>query len=205
MNFTSKMKNINIKYLNNEEETEEESDDTNTIKVSGNNIYFYSEITRQSILDLTLIIKELTVKLLNLINVYEVDIPCIKLHINSEGGEVFAVFSILKLIESNTIPIHSIIEGQACSAATMLSVVAEKRFITEHSYMLIHNLSSDFWGKMHELEDEMINLKELTRKIKSIYKTYSTIKKTELEKKKKKDLLLTPNVCKRHGLIDEII
>ncbi len=205
MNFTSKMKNINIKYLNNEEETEEESDDTNTIKVSGNNIYFYSEITRQSILDLTLIIKELTVKLLNLINVYEVDIPCIKLHINSEGGEVFAVFSILKLIESNTIPIHSIIEGQACSAATMLSVVAEKRFITEHSYMLIHNLSSDFWGKMHELEDEMINLKELTRKIKSIYKTYSTIKKTELEKLLKKDLLLTPNVCKRHGLIDEII
>ena len=205
MNFTSRMKNINIKYLNNEEETEEESDDTNTIKVSGNNIYFYSEITRQSILDLTLIIKELTVKLLNLINVYEVDIPCIKLHINSEGGEVFAVFSILKLIESNTIPIHSIIEGQACSAATMLSVVAEKRFITEHSYMLIHNLSSDFWGKMHELEDEMINLKELTRKIKSIYKTYSTIKKTELEKLLKKDLLLTPNVCKRHGLIDEII
>ena len=129
----------------------------------------------------------------------------IKLHINSEGGEVFAVFSILKLIENNRIPIHSIIEGQACSAATMLSIVAEKRFITEHSYMLIHNLSSGFWGKMHEIEDELKNLKALTSKIKSIYKTYSNIKSVELDKLLKKDLLLKPCICKKYGLVDEII
>ena len=197
---------IKLKYsLNDESDSDTESEESSEIKVINNNIYFYTEINTKSILELTSIIKTTTNKLLYLNIIYDIEIPCIKLHINCEGGDVFAAFSILKLIETNKIPIHTIIEGQACSAATILSIVGSKRFITEHSYMLIHNLSSNFWGKMHEIEDEMHNLKQLTSKIKSIYKQYSNIKSTELDKLLKKDLLLKPNVCKKYGFIDDII
>ena len=56
-------------------------------------------------MELTSIIKTTTNKLLYLNIIYDIEIPCIKLHIICEGGDVFAAFSILKLIETNKIPI----------------------------------------------------------------------------------------------------
>ena len=41
----------------------------------------------------------------------------------------------------------------------MISIVADERIITPHSYMLIHQLSSGCWGKFSEIEDEFNNLK----------------------------------------------
>ena len=74
----------------------------------------------------------------------------------------------------------------------------------ENSYMLIHNISSDVSGKMHELEEEMINLSELTNRLKSIYKKNSNITKTQLDKILKTDSLITSKQCLTYGLVDEI-
>ena len=73
------------------------------------------------------------------------------------------------IILNNDVPIHTIITGHACSAASILSIIGAKRYIAPNSYMLIHNISSGFWGKMHEMEDEMKNLE-------NIIKLYSKIK-----------------------------
>ena len=135
---------------------------------------------------------------------YDLDLE-LNLHINSEGGEVFAVLSILHLILNNKITINTIIEGQACSAATLLAMIGKKRSITEHSYMLIHNLSSGFWGKMHEFEDEMKNLKLLTKDIRKMYNKYTNINTRQLDQLLKKDLLLNAKICVTYGLVDEII
>ena len=105
---------------------------------------------------------------------YDTEIE-IFLHINSEGGDVFAVLSIINLIINNKIDIVSVIEGQACSAATIIYMICSSRQITQNSYMLIHNLSSGFWGKMHEMEDEMKNLTLLTNDLKKMYKKYTII------------------------------
>ena len=129
----------------------------------------------------------------------------IYLHINSGGGDVFAVLSIINLIETNKININTIIEGQACSAATILAMVGYTRQITQNSYMLIHNISSGFWGKMHEFEDEMKNLTLLTKDIKKLYKKYTNITTKQLEQLLKKDLLLDAKTCMDYGLIDEIV
>ena len=131
--------------------------------------------------------------------------PIIKLHINSEGGEVFAVSSIIHLIETNIIDIHTIIEGQACSAATLLSIVGKKRFITKNSYMLLHHISSECWGKLNELEDEIKNLNLITKNFKELYKQYSNIRSKTFDTLFKKDLLLDARTCLNYGLVDEII
>ena len=148
-----------------DEEVEKNDDENKEIKVINNDIYFYTDITKQSILDLTMIIRKLTSSLLKIKYEFNMD-PIIKLHINSEGGEVFAVSSIIHLIETNIIDIHTIIEGQACSAATLLSIVGKKRFITKNSYMLLHHISSECWGKLNELEDEIKNLNLITKNFK---------------------------------------
>ena len=195
------MSNIK-KYLL--EEEEENSELTEYIKVVDNHIYFYSDISIESILNLTEIIKNATKKLLVLNIQYDTELE-LYLHINSGGGDVFAVLSIIDLIKNNKININTIIEGQACSAATILSMVGNNRQITKHSYMLIHNISSGFWGKMHEIEDEMKNLKLLTKDIRKLYQTYSYITMKQLDQLLKKDILLNANICLKYGLVDEIV
>ena len=186
-------------------ESDENSDyEEENIKVINNDIYFYSDVTNESILELTIAIKKLTNELLIKNISYNVEIP-INLHINSDGGDVYAVLSIINLMENNKIDINTIIEGKACSAATILSLFGTNKYITRNSYMLIHNISSDFWGKMHEIEDEMKNLILLTKDVKKIYKTYSSISVKQLETLLKKDLLLDAGTCLKYGLVDDII
>ena len=72
------------------------------------------------------------------------------------GGSVFAGLSIIDTIISNPIPVVSIVEGSAASAATLISVVCSERQIRPNSFMLIHQMSSGFWGKMEEIKDEYI-------------------------------------------------
>ena len=49
------------------------------------------------------------------------------------GGYVTDAFSGVDAIIGSEIPINSIIEGYAASAATFLSVVCNRRYITKHS------------------------------------------------------------------------
>ena len=84
-------------------------------------------------------------------------------------------------------------------------MVGKNRQITKNSYMLIHNISSGFWGKMHEIEDEMKNLKLLTRDIRKMYQQYTNITMKQLDQLLKKDLLLNAKTCLNYGLIDEIV
>jgi len=183
---------------------EDEEDCEDCIKVIDNHIYFYSNVSTKSILELTQLIKKLTKDLLVLNVQYNTDVE-IWLHINSGGGDVFAILSCIHLIENNKININTIVEGQACSAATILSMIGKTRQITENSYMLIHNISSGFWGKMHEFEDEIKNLKLLTKDIRKMYTKYTSIKIKQLDQLLKKDLLLHAKICLSYGLVDEII
>ena len=174
------------------------------IKVIDNHIYFYSDVSIKSILELTEKIKKLTKELLMLNIQFNTNVE-IYIHINSGGGDVFAILSCIHLIENNKININTIVEGQSCSAATILAMVGKTRQITQNSYMLIHNISSGFWGKMHELEDEMKNLTLLTKDIRKMYNKYTNIKAKQLDQLLKKDLLLHAKTCVSYGLVDEII
>lgn len=123
------------------------------IKISSNenHIYFYASVTKSSILELNTEIKRITRNLQRMAADYNINPPPIYLHINSYGGSVFAA---IDTIQYNPIPIYTIIEGAAASAATMMSVYGKKRYITKSSHMLVHQLSSGFWGKMAEIEYE---------------------------------------------------
>ena len=64
----------------------------------------------------------------------------------------------LDLIKNLNNPVHTYVDGFAASAATLLSLSGEKRFMTKNSLMLIHQLSSGFMGKFTEIKDENDNL-----------------------------------------------
>ena len=113
--------------------------------------------------------------------------------------------SVVDVILNSKIPIHTIVEGCAASAGTIISVVGEKRFITKHSRMLIHQLSSGVWGKMEEINDHHCNSIKLMETIKSIYAEHAKFSPKKLKKILKKDIWLNAEECLKYGLVDKII
>ena len=174
------------------------------IKRDGNNIYLYSAITKPKMLELILMLKNVEKDNIKLAFEKQIDPPKIYLHINSYGGSIFAAFSLIDAIDKCSIPVVSIIEGCAASAATMISIACDERKITSHSFMLIHELRSGVWGKYSEIEEEYNNLKKLMKMIKELYKKNTKIKMKELDKCLKKDIWWNSEDCLKFGLVDEI-
>jgi ATP-dependent Clp endopeptidase proteolytic subunit ClpP len=169
-----------------------------------NHVYFYSEVSRESIFELNMLLKEVEEENIITANKLNIDPIPIYLHINSYGGSVFAGFAAIDMIVSCKVPVYTIIEGCAASAATMMSIVGAKRYIRPNSYMLVHQLSSGCWGKMNEIEDEYENLKELMKNIKRIYEKHAKIPKKDLSDVLKHDLWWNPEKCMSYGLVDEL-
>ena len=135
----------------------------------------------------------------------DIDPPTLKVLINSGGGSITAGISSMDTILRCKVPVHTYVDGFCASAATFLSVVATKRFISRNSYMLIHQLSSQFWGKYSELEDEKQNLDLMMDTIRNTYKEYTKVPTEQIDEILKHDLFWDAETCKSLGLVDEII
>ena len=178
--------------------------DNQKITKVNNHIYFYSEVTRNSIFALTTLIREVEQDNLALANTLCIDPIPIYLHISSFGGSVFAAFTAIDIIMACQVDIITIIDGASASAGTLMSVVGKKRYIRPNAYMLVHQLSAGSWGKMSQLEDDFTNNKRLMEQIKTIYKEHSRIPKKELNEILKHDLWWDADTCLKYGLVDEL-
>ena len=180
--------------------------DEKHISVHENKIYYYSGVNRNSASELNKKIGELESKSLTLCNNLDLEQPpTLKIFINSGGGSVVSGISSMDTILRTKVPIHTYVDGFAASAATFLSVVGSKRFMSRNSYMLIHQLSSQLWGKYSEIEDEKKNLDLMMETIKNVYREYTRVPMDKIDEILKHDLLWDAKQCLEYGLIDEII
>ena len=177
-----------------------------------NHIYFYDNVNEKNILTLVKCIKNLNIKLLSLKSEFDLKYNTkldlhIYLHINSCGGNITDALIGVDCIKNSKIPIVSIVEGYAASAATFLSMVCHKRQITSNSCMLIHQLSSATCGTYEQMNDDHANNELLQNKIRQLYIKYSYGKLTnkKLDTILKHDLMWDANKCIQNGLVDDII
>ena len=175
------------------------------ISVHENKIYYYAGVNRDSSVELNKKIGELESKALTLSNNLSILPPSIKLFINSGGGSLTAGISSMDTILRCKVPVETYVDGFCASAATFLSVVGEKRFMSRNSYMLIHQLSTNFWGKYSEFEDEKQNLDLMMKTIKRVYKEHTKVPEKKLDEILKHDLMWDAEKCLQYGLIDEIV
>tara|TARA_B100001778_G_scaffold257609_1_gene217754 strand:+ start:244 stop:870 length:627 start_codon:yes stop_codon:yes gene_type:complete len=141
-----------------------------------------------------------------LVKLAEASTDTIDLHLQSSGGELIPALYTADLIRdiSKTTPVHTYVDGYAASAATLLSVSGEKRFITQHSSLLIHQLSSKHEGTYQELVDAMKNDQLLMRQIVSVYKRTFRGSEDDLLTLLNRNLLLDAATCLRFGLVDVV-
>jgi len=182
------------------------SDKNNVVETSNNRIYYYSEVSRQKILVLNKNLRSLNDNLLNQAQLLGLQESAnIYLHVNSFGGSVFAGLSAVDYVKSCEVPVITVVEGCAASAATLFSVVGAHRQIRSNSFMLIHQISSGMWGKYEELKDSIDNCDLFMRIIKDIYNEHTKIPKKKLNEILKHDLWFDAETCLEYGLVDEII
>jgi ATP-dependent Clp protease protease subunit len=177
-----------------------------SVRVVENTIFFYTDVTEQSALDLNQALYEVDAKLKNTANFLGPDFrPHIKLRINSYGGSLFAGLAILDTIRNLKSDVHTFVDGSAASAATIISIAGAKRYIGKNSMMLIHQLSTGTYGKFSELEDDMENNKRLMKMIKDIYKQYTKVPMKNIDEILKHDLWFDSAKCLEFGLVDEVL
>ncbi len=187
------------------ETEEEDSDDSLNVKViNKNHIYLYGEIDMSVALDFNTKFNESVTKYKKVC--LDIDIePVFNIHINSCGGVIVAALSMIETIKRSKCKIHTYIEGECSSAATLIAVIGDKRFMGENSLMLIHQLRSGFWGTASDFAEENKNNKKFMKIIKNIYLKHTSIDSDAMEKMLLKDSYMTSKKTKKMGLIDEII
>lgn len=172
----------------------------------GNHIYFNCCVDDSSIGELIKIINEKNFEF-KLIRSHElvkdIEPNPVYLHINSDGGEIFPALWAVDVIKSSLVPIYTIVNGRTASAGTIMSIVGARRFMTKHSYMLIHQLRSGVVGKYNDIKQEYQNCNLLMENIVQIYTTHSKITQEEATKMLDHDQYWNFKTCLEHGLVDE--
>ena len=131
--------------------------------------------------------------------------PSIKVFINSGGGSIVSGIASMDTMLRCKVPVDTYVDGSSASAATFLTVVGKKRYMSRNSYMLVHQLSSNFWGTYANFEDEKKNLDLMMTTIKNVYKEYTKLPMKKLDEILKHDLMWDAQTCLDYGMIDEIV
>lgn len=204
------------------ESEDEEDEETNPLMLPGllggedekiyikeNHIYFHTGVDEDSVDSVKKLMRSYALKFNRIRKTHtcmKIESKPLYLHIYSPGGDVYAGLALYDYIMQyrKHIPVYTIVEGLAASAATFISVAGTKRFITPSSYMLVHQLSTFMHGNFEQLKDEFDNSKKLMEKIMDIYETHTSITKKKIPKILKHDLIWDANECLSNGLVDEI-
>lgn len=212
--YNFKDKNKNKKNEDDDESDDESDNDSNNTTVSNiyridNHIYFRADVTNQSVIILCKLIDEANSEFKT--NTTKKwfggnDKKIIYLHITSIGGDLLMGLMAVDYITNSHLPIHTIVEGYAMSAASLMSIAGKKRYMLENSYLLIHQLSSSEEGTYEKLKDEYKNNTNLMKRIIGIYhdKSNGVFKVRQIKQLLKRDRYLDLKTSMKYGLVDEI-
>ena len=84
-------------------------------------------------------------------DISELDVDTIRVHINSMGGLTNEGVSIYNVLRNHPAHIVTMIDGFACSAASIVAMAGDERFIGASSIFMIHNAWTWASGNAHDM------------------------------------------------------
>jgi ATP-dependent Clp protease protease subunit len=129
----------------------------------------------------------------------------ISLEINSPGGWVTYGFSIIDTILSIEAPVHTIISGEACSMAAMISIVGKKRFITPNGFWMQHSTQDLLSGNVNNIKDQAGFVIKLEKHMNEILKKYTKLNQRQLTQIRNGQLWLFAEDALKYGIVDRIL
>lgn len=179
-----------------------------TVETVDNHIYFYADVDSDRCLALIKTIRETDAELrAEYLSRGMEGMPAtpIWLHIHSYGGDLFAGFSLSDQLTMIKSPIYSVIEGICASAATLIAMSCNRRYILPSSFMLIHQLSSFKWGTHEQFKDEMQLQNKAMERLAAFYAQRSKVTEEGVRDMLTRDYWMDAEASVERGFVDEIL
>lgn len=136
--------------------------------------------------------------------------PFIPILIDSFGGDVLSLFSMLDLIDSSEKPVITSVSSKAMSCGSALLSAGTKgyRFASPRATILIHEASTQLEGKAADIISDARNMEALNEKLMELLAKNSnkpaSFYKNLIKKGNNADLYLTAEQALECGIIDKI-
>jgi ATP-dependent Clp protease, protease subunit len=131
--------------------------------------------------------------------------------IDSYGGQVYSLMSMVTEIQNSRIPVATIVEGKAMSCGAMLFGMGNigHRYVGQNATVMIHDVSSGMWGKIEEIKADVKEAERLQNTIFRMLAKHCGHKDEDyfmklIHNRGHADWFLTPKKVVKHKVADYI-
>lgn len=129
----------------------------------------------------------------------------IKVFIDSPGGDVLALWSVINAIKISKTPVHTINYCTAFSAAADMLVAGHKRYALPGTSAMVHSGSCVYGGTMEQAESMKKHFDKLGKKVTDYFLSRTKVDAKVFKKKAPADWYFDEQDMLDNGLIDEIV
>lgn len=130
----------------------------------------------------------------------------ISMYINSQGGEISAMYAIYDTMAYVKPDIVTLGMGTCASAASFLLAhgAKNKRSALPNTQIMIHELSGGYQGKAGDMRNQHKHIEKLYEKMAKHYVKMTGQKLIKIKKDMERDFYMSAEEAKAYGLIDKI-
>lgn len=129
----------------------------------------------------------------------------IKILINSDGGDLYASFSIVSSIKISKTPVYTYNIGTACSGAFLILIAGHKRFGLPYTTYLYHEGSCGTFGDAHKFISFSNYYAGSLEQIKKLILSNTEITEEDYDNHHKDDWWFTADEAFLYDIIDDIV
>lgn len=129
----------------------------------------------------------------------------IKIFINSLGGDVQVMWSLINTIKMSTTPVHTIVYNEAMSAATHILAAGHKRMAFPGATVLVHSGSCQYGGDVEKVESAKKYYDSFSKRANDLFLASTKISPKDLKKKGANDWYMTAEEALKYGIVDTVV
>ena len=133
------------------------------------------------------------------------DIEIINVHINSYGGEVAEGLAIYNMLKNHPAKVRAIVDGFACSIASVIFMAGDERIMNNASLLMVHNAWMYTAGNAEELRKDADDLDKITQASIEAYKSRVNISEDEIKELLDNETWILPSEALEMGFATTIV
>lgn len=128
----------------------------------------------------------------------------LKVRINSYGGEVAEGIAIYNLLSEFDGEVETIVDGWACSAASVIFMAGTKRIVPESGLLMIHNAHMGAIGDSHTMRKVADDLEKITQPSVNIYSSKTGLSEEVVKEMMDKETWITSDEALQMGFATSV-
>lgn len=133
-----------------------------------------------------------------------VDTPNLVVRINSYGGSVSEGLAIYSLLSNFKGHVTTVVDGFACSAASIIFMAGDTRVVPEQGLLMIHNAWSYAEGDSNAMKKMAEDLEKITQPSVNIYTSKTKLSEEEIKEKMDRETWITSKEAFEWGFATSI-